>query len=112
MKPVTLIKPCLEITWQKAEGEGEWVANYELVLPVHAGDIRDGEHHKGYIRVPISKTKTHVTSKFFPVDQKGVIETPFRDFSHARWDARTLGIEAWVVYGDQRQRISPWEESA
>lgn len=105
-------KACLEITWQKAEGEGEWVAAYELVLPVHPGDIRDGEHKKGYIRVPISSTKTHVTSKFFPIDEKGMIETPFRDFHHALWDAKTLNLEAWVVYGDQRQRIETRKEAS
>lgn len=97
-------KARLEISWQKAEGEGNWVAAYDLILPVHPGDIRD-EKEEGYIRVPISKTKVNTTARDFPVDKDGRIDTPFRDHAHALWDAKTLGLEPWVVYGDKRQRI-------
>lgn len=98
------MKPRLEITWARSTEPGyDWLATYELVLPVRATDIRDEEHRRGFLRIPMGATRRGGSQE--PIDKDGNVETPFRDGCHIRWDAAVLGLEAWAVYGDRRTQI-------
>lgn len=66
-----------------------WECFYELVMPVGQYDIRNEHYYAGFILIPISATRrsgsaTNPPCKFGP-------DTPYRDGSHAYWDAKALG---------------------
>jgi hypothetical protein len=100
------MKAHLEITWKAEEDDAgnNWLAVYELVMPVQKNDIRD--KGDGFMRLEIGKTKVRVGAKEFPINKEGDVETPFRDGCHAKWDAETLAVEAWAVYGNRKTRIA------
>ena len=98
------MKPCLEITWRKDAGEGDWIADYELVLPLRELDMRR-KNGSDVLRVSLGGTEVHTGNPIFPIEVDGSVAIPFRDGAHVKWDAQVLGLEAFAVYGNLRTPI-------
>lgn len=101
--------PRLQLTWEKID-DHDWLVRYELIMPVDRYDIRDGEDagadgRKGYIAAKMSGGTKVGRGSRSPIERDGVLDAPFRDGAHAQWDAITLGIPAFVVYGDTYRRL-------
>jgi hypothetical protein len=88
-------KAYLELRWErKAEDGYDWFCHYELIVPrLKGGTVRTalGGTRRGGDREPL---------------WDGKVDTPFRDGAHAQWDAETLGLKAWAVYGEMRSDVT------
>jgi len=90
--------PRLELMWNA--NEGKRTCTYSLVLPLKEGDIRR-ENNKGKdvqdtLKLKIGKTLVEGGVSI----QDGIVDIPFRDGAHARWDSKTLNLPIYVVCGD------------
>lgn len=74
----------------------QWVCMYRMLIPIN--DCRGR-----LIRVPLGETKvTPGDPTWTPLrgpDEGMILNTPFRDGAHIRWDARKLFMGAYVIYG-------------
>ena len=97
----TLPAPRLQLRWEKTD----WHADdcvYELVVPVHANDIRD--QGGGVFIQELGRSHVDGCGKI-PMDHQ--IDLPYRDGAHAAWDSHALGLPAYAVDGDRAARIPP-----
>lgn len=87
--------PRLELRWVRIKGWSHRKCFYNLVLPLKESDIRreDKDGNKVWNELTVQINQTEVTgSPLSPInDQRGYIETPFRDGMHAIWDSKALG---------------------
>jgi hypothetical protein len=88
--------PRLQFRWLEA-GARRWACYYELVYRHLLGDV---------IGVPLGYTT--VTCRQTPELSNGNLDMPFRDSAHAKSDAEQLGLEIYVVFGEQVRRAW-WE---
>lgn len=104
----SLPMPRLQLTWSKVSN-AKYAVSYELFVPLDDYDIRNEPAEEGGAKLGFLKLKmsggTTVTSERGPIMQDGVLDTPFRDGVHALRDALTLGVPAFVVYGDVVRRL-------
>ena len=98
---INLSRSYLEIRWERKIMDGdEWIVPYELVAAMNGGVVRAS---LGGTRVGSAKEPLSVG----PNVPEILVDTPFRDGAHARWDALALGIRAYAVYGTYRTDIQP-----
>lgn len=87
-------RPCLVLLWKQRKGH--WLCLYRMLIPI--SDCRGK-----LIRVPLGETKvTPGDPEWNPLrgpDDGMLLNTPFRDGAHIRWDARKLSMAAYVIYG-------------
>jgi hypothetical protein len=124
--------PRLQITWVKHPQNPEiWFAIYEIIIPSTPLDVRvtdtpkerelppDGEPlWKGghlwsddrniYIRMSITRVTTGARDMPFT---SGELDLPFRDGAHIAWDAFSLNMRAFIVYGMHAQEIEPKKQA-
>lgn len=95
--------PRLELRWRRESDGVEAYCDYNIVFPLHKYDIRkDGYEADGpVLRFRLSWTRT--TQK--KLEYGGIIETPYRDGTHILWDAKALGLPAFVVLHDKAQKL-------
>jgi hypothetical protein len=115
-------KPRLEITWEPLnpprDGSNS-IAYYELVLPLDELDIRNTDRkparkrttkrvykdREGNLRIPLGGTYSSATME----SHFRSLHTPFRDGAHAQWDGKKLNLPAYVIAGDNVQKIESRE---
>ena len=83
-------------TWSKAK------CIYSLVLPLDEDDIRaeneDGKRVRDELEIKIGTTEvTRYGTPSPPIYSDGVVETPYRDGTHARLDNASLGGNLPVI---------------
>lgn len=89
----------IELRWEEKHEDGyDWYCHYELIVP-----LLDGRT----MRTALGGTKRGGEKP--PIWEEGVVDTPFRDGVHAKWDSRALGLKAWAVYGAARTEVKPAE---
>ena len=100
-----VVMPCprLEIEWIKSGDD--WRKRecvYSLVLPLGEYDIRRGEEDRSELKVEIGRTIATGGKSKPPIYEDGVVETPFRDGAHSKFDAEAMGghIPRVAVCGD------------
>ena len=99
--------PRFELRWKEVEpvkgdmGGRGWECEYALVIPLGQYDIRhtDAEGNPTELRAELGKTRRYGGGE--PVHD-GVVDVPYRDGAHARWDKAALGTKAPIVavYGE------------
>jgi hypothetical protein len=100
----------LEITWEKVrdergkviDDEYNFKTKYELVLEVGPSDIRADDN--GECRILIGET--NIDRGTDPIDEKGNVETPFRDGVHIQWDSERLKIPGFAVYDGRSTKVA------
>lgn len=113
-KTQKLPAPRMQLRWENAGGEN-WLCRYELVIALRDGDVRREIWKNGRElarKLPKTMaiamkppTKRNSSSRFPPCTTcDGKIrfaDTPFRDGSHAKWDALQLGgLPVYVIAPD------------
>lgn len=102
--------PRLELRWtQETDNWFRRICTYALVLPLGEHDIRRGteDGKQSELRVVFSTTTVSGGSGNPPIYDDSVVDTPFRDHSHALWDSKALGdIPIYAVCGDTYTRIT------
>ena len=91
--------PRFEFRWERINGMwNECHCVYSLVIPLRAGDIRRGKmgDARTEYTVPLGTTKVGLGRNMPPITD-GVVDTPFRDFSHAQYDNKALGGHIPIV---------------
>lgn len=86
--------PRLQLRWVNATD-----CTYELVLPIHAHDIRRAQAPSGNFAVPLGHTRINggSDSRMFP---DGKIQMPYRDGAHIKWDGKLLNLPMFAVHWD------------
>ena len=108
--------PCLVIEWtQITEDRYNWKADYYLRLPI-GNDIRNEceNFREGCLHIPLGETKSDRAND--PPIRKGIIngteedivDTPFRDGCHIKWDAQQLRLPAYAICGNTISSINPY----
>lgn len=106
MNNSSIPSPRLEFLWEKQD-DGRFTCRYSLVIPLRDYDIRredeNGDYFRSEISIPISTTMVDTNNPLFPIQRDGIIDTPYRDTTHARWDKEALGgnLKIIVRYKDQ-----------
>lgn len=99
--------PRFQLKWEKNPDSEDWrqrVCIYSLVIPLNKSDVRRGEcgipenEKKDEIELVISRTRVRggTAKSAYPVHE-GIVDTPFRDYSHALWDRDNLGEHIPIV---------------
>jgi hypothetical protein len=105
--------PRLQIEWEAGASDREWIVWYELIMPLRSHDGRKCSsrraNNKGFgwcdgTNMHYHMGRTNIQGGLGPV-HLGVIDTPFRDGAHARWDAAVLKLPVYAVYGDDACKI-------
>jgi len=103
--------PRLELRWVKT-GETWYVREciYELVMPLRNWDVRRecGAKQPKFdcLRIEMGRTYVDGGNGKSPVCD-GVVDAPFRDGAHARWDGEVLGLQVWATCGECRTKLWP-----
>ena len=98
--------PRLELAWEHIE-DNDYRFEYVLVIRLRDYDIRIPKGHEGCEhRVPMSPGGTAIRGR--APDYYEVIDTPFRDGAHARWDSQHLsGLPIFATFNGIASRIVP-----
>lgn len=104
LKITDLPAPRLQLRWDKAEPNERgysWACNYELVMPLGEHDIRrevydesgevTSEVDQFIVAMKEPTTRGSVATPTVCPDGTRFYDDPFRDGSHALWDAQKLG---------------------
>lgn len=102
--------PRLELLWKRTSRDwSKKYCIYSLVIPLTKNDIRreniNGNKIREIYRIIIGRTRCTGGSK--PV-LNGVVDTPFRDRAHAKWDSEVLRIPVYAVCDGQFSLVWPW----
>ena len=103
----TLPLPRLQLTWTRT-GKGCWECSYDLFIPIGENDCR-GESDgggPGYTTAHFNTTEASGGGAS-PVCPGGSLRSPYRDGAHIKWDAKRLGLPAFVVYNRKVNPIIP-----
>ena len=96
--------PRFEFRWSKiGESWNDRICVYSLVLPLGDFDIRRTDSLDGSTETVLEIGKTRVSGGVGePPISDDKVHTPFRDYSHAKWDNESLGghIPIVAVCGD------------
>lgn len=87
--------PRLQLRWDKC---GD-ICHYELVMELTEFDIRrerNGEVRSRFIAVPMGCTTRYPGGS--PRSEAGVIDTPYRDGVHIRWDMKHLNLPGYALW--------------
>jgi hypothetical protein len=101
IKGLKLPIPRLQLRWDEENEEG-WVCNYELVIKLGKGDCRRDLSESGIMAIPLGRTVR--TSSHSPITD-GVVDTPFRDGAHIKWDSKQLSLPMYAIYGNTATEI-------
>lgn len=106
--------PRMQLRWEAdpEDPSSGWLCHYEMVLRLEAVDIR-GEVYRGSrllkkrrteLAVPIKEPTLRLSANEpckTPDGKERFCDTPYRDFAHARWDAKQLGdLPIFVIAPD------------
>lgn len=101
----SLKTPCLVLIWKHRKDH--WLCLYRMLIPI--SDCRGK-----LIRVPLGETKvTPGDPAWTPckhADEGMMMNTPFRDGCHIRWDAAKLKMPAFVVFSKLCERVKGIKE--
>jgi hypothetical protein len=100
-RPAALPTPRLQLRWQDdTTGRATWLCSYEMVMPLRELDCRNDE---GADFAVIELGRTLVGGGGAAPWQRGAADQcmPFRDGSHARWDAEAFGGLPIYVLGPE-----------
>ena len=113
-----LPSPRLQLRWRKLKTSRRgynWECKYELVHTLTPYDIRhekemeySGKSAERKVIMGRTLTETKRTSMYW--EETDLIDIPFRDGAHIRWDSAQLLLPAFVVCGDRAQFIEPAEK--
>lgn len=95
--------PRLQLRW---ECHGD-ICHYELILPLQEYDIRREEadvKRSRLMAVPLGLTRIYPCR--IPLALSGGLDRPLRDGKHIEWDAKALGLPAYVIWGDKAESIT------
>ena len=107
--------PRLQLRWATDDGDNQRICHYELILPLSEYDIRrerarDGDKASRYLAVPLGCTRVSGGSGRDPVSIDNTtgniqVDRPYRDGSHASWDAYALRVPLFAVWNDTASEI-------
>lgn len=95
--------PRLQLRW---ECHGD-ICHYELILPLQEYDVRRDEadvKRSRLMAVPLGLTRRSPSGP--PTTELGGLDRPIRDGKHIEWDAKALGLPAYVIWGDKAESIA------
>ncbi|MFT8945973.1 MAG: hypothetical protein ABF876_05250 [Acetobacter aceti] len=95
--------PRLQLRWEDHGG----ICHYELILPLQEYDVRRYEadvKRSRLMAVPLGLTRRSPSGP--PTTKLGGLDRPFRDGKHIEWDAKALGLPAYVIWGDKTESIA------
>lgn len=115
-----LPRPRLELRWDEENAPppegyptGSKACRYLLVLPLSRWDLRredeNGEQVRGALEMEIRCTIRGGGGPDLIDEDRQVIDTPFRDHSHATWDSHVLKLPAYVTAGERAMLLDPVE---
>lgn len=105
--------PRLELRWVKTGATwSERDCVYEMVIPLRSLDVRREDENckqvRSTLRIEMGRTKvTGGTHNDQPPIYEGKVDAPFRDGSHAQWDADVLGLTVWSTCEESFSRLYP-----
>lgn len=102
---------------ERDEDGYDMFCDYHLVLELEELDIRGevyGDDHEllrreREKRVELGGTKT-TRRRHLISFERGEIDLPFRDCGHIQWDAKRLGLPAFVVWGEWAMDVLAWRK--
>lgn len=115
----------LELIWTQ-EGDGRWVCNYDLVIPLGEVDCRGTFDQKpqrrpksprvvwldadNCRRIPMGRTVStgRRQTRVWP---DGTLDIPFHDGAHIQWDSERLKLRKFVRWGDEIRELVSTKEA-
>lgn len=99
-----MTKPCPRLEFYWVRTGKTWYNReciYSLVLPLGGHDTRRQDENGRCIRTEL---KLEIGSTYVsggdgnpPIDANGLVDTPFRDGAHAKWDREAIGADLPIV---------------
>lgn len=101
--------PRLQLRWSSPH-----LCHYELVIPLGKYDVRrergNGDTRSCFMAIPLNSTRVgggnDIMFELAP-DGTARVRMPYRDGMHIRWDAHTLKLPAYAIWGDHVTPIEP-----